>query len=342
MKRISLKIIMVVIIVFIVSTIIPRFIASLFETFPERELFISNLFFFGMLFSVALALILSTLIINSMIVKRIKNINNATEKVTNGDYNIMIDVHGKDELSQLSQRFNKMVQALNSNEYLNKSFVRNFSHELKTPLAAIKGYADMMIDDTNESSEMREYAIIISDQAQRLSNLTQHLLQLSLLDSDEITPQNDCFNLAEQIRNVIQLLQLEWENKKIHLELNLIDKTITSNKALLYQVWKNLVENAVKFTPNGGHIIVQMEYSDDNLIVQVQNDGVLVLNQDIDHLTEIFYVTNPVHKQNGSGIGLSIVKRIIHKLGGTISFNTNEKDTFETTITLPLKPTQNG
>lgn len=336
MKRITLKIIIMVVVVFILSTVIPRFIVGLFETFPEKELFTSNLFFIGMLFSVALALLLSTLIINRMIVKRVKTINNATEKVTNGDYGVVIDVHGKDELSQLGQRFNRMVQALNSTEYLNKSFVRNFSHELKTPLAAIKGYADMMIDDNCESSEMREYAIIISDQAQRLSNLTQHLLQLSLLDSDEITPQNDCFNLAEQIRNVIQLLQLEWENKKIHLDLNLIDKTITSNKALLYQVWKNLIENAVKFTPNEGHINIQMDYFEGNLNIQIQNDGVLVFNQDIDHLTEIFYVTNPVHKQNGSGIGLSIVKRIMHKLGGTISFQTNEKDTFVTTITLPI------
>jgi signal transduction histidine kinase len=273
-----------------------------------------------------------------MFVKRIKNINTATEKVTNGDYNIMIDVHGKDELSQLSQRFNKMVQALKSNEYLNKSFVRNFSHELKTPLAAIKGYADLLLEEDCDTSEMKDYAKIISEEAQRLSVLAQHLLELSYIDANAITQKNDTFNVIEQIRNVIQLLQFQWEEKQIQLQLDLEDTLIQSNKILLYQVWKNLIENAIKFTPSSGHIQISMVVVNNQLTVTIKNNGVQVSKQDLNHITELFYVADSAHKSIGNGIGLSIVKRIIQKLDGTLHFDSNEIDTFEVSVVLPIKP----
>jgi signal transduction histidine kinase len=327
MKKITLKIIISVFIVFFISTVIPRTIIRFTGDFPDQELIISDIFFIGMLLSVGLALVLFMLIINHLIVRRIKALNVATEKVIQGDFEVFIQDRGDDEISRLSQHFNVMIKELKANEYLNKSFVRNVSHEIKTPIAAIKGYADLLVHEELSKEEVTEYASIISETAQSMSTLSYNMLQISKLDSSDIVHDNQTFNLAEQIRNVIQLMQLQWEDKKLEIVLNLEEITIKSDKELLYQVWKNIFENAIKYTPDSGKIEWLLKENHDDVEAKLTNYGVGVKPEDLNHLCDLFYVPEDESK-HGYGIGLSIVKRIISKLKGKILFESQQGEYF--------------
>jgi signal transduction histidine kinase len=333
MKRITLKMIVAVLIVFFVSTLIPRIIIGLTNEFPERDLIVSDAFFIGMLISVGLALLLFIGIINRVIVRRIKALNAATEKVIKGDFDIHIHDRGFDEISSLSQHFNVMIKELQSNEYLNKSFIRNMSHEIKTPLAAIKGYADLIVHEDLTQKEVTEYATIIGDAAKRMSTLSYNMLHISKLDSSDIVHADQTFNMTEQIRNVIQLMQLQWEEKQQEIVLDVEEVQIKSDKELLYQVWKNIFENAVKYTPEKGKIEWKLKTTTDDIEVVLTNYGVGVKPDDLDHLYELFYVVED-ETDHGYGIGLSIVKRVLSKLNGTIEFESKEKEYFSVIIRL--------
>lgn len=334
MKKITLKIIFLVVIVFLVSTIIPRFVIRLTGEFPERDLIISDVFFIGVLISVGLALVIFTIMMNHVIVKRIKKLNEATEKVTQGDFDVNVEARGSDEISSLIKHFNVMTKELKSNEYLSKSFVRNVSHEMRTPLAAIKGYADLLLQDELSKDEIIEYASIISDTAQSLGILSHNILEISKLESSNIIQTNQPFNLSEQIRNVIQFMQLQWENKNVELDLDLDEIMIESNKPLLYQVWKNLFENATKYTPENQKIKWVLKENNQYIYVTLTNYGVGVTPEDLDQLFNLFYTAEHT-SSHGFGVGLSIVKKIIDKLNGEIKISSEENKYFSVDVTLP-------
>jgi signal transduction histidine kinase len=210
-----------------------------------------------------------------------------------------------------------MIKELKSNEYQNKEFVRNFSHELKTPLSAIKGYSDLIINADISKDEQLEYASIISNEADRLTELSKNMLLISLVDTNVIVPKLDEFNVSEQIRNVIQLTQLSWEEREIEFDIVLPDKIIISNKELLYQVWVNLLGNAIKFSPLKSEIKINLEIKEEELVFSISNKGTIE-QEDLDKVFNLFFVIEKSRADNSSGVGLALTKKIVNKLNGSI------------------------
>jgi signal transduction histidine kinase len=266
---------------------------------------------------------------NNIIYKRVRKLNYATKEVMKGNYDIELEEESNDEITEVIRNFNTMIRELKSNEYQNKEFIRNFSHELKTPLSAIKGYSNLILEVEISNEEKLEYASIISNEASRLTELSKNMLLISMIDSKEILPVNDTFNVTEQIRNIIQLTQLSWEEKELSFDLELPDKTIVSNKELLYQVWENLLSNSIKFSPINSVIKIDLQINDNELIFRINNKG-KISDDDIEKVFDLFYVREKSRSNNSSGVGLTLVKNIINKLSGSIKAeSSNNNSTFE-------------
>ena len=321
MSRITRRLILTSILVLFISSAIPniflRFFGDVSPRFGDVEPITALLIAVP---TIIITLSLFSYFINRILVKRIKVLNSATKKVIEGDYEISIQDPKNDELSELANSFNDMTEALNKNEYVNKSFVRNFSHEFKTPLSTIKGYAELIDMDDSLDAENRAYLEIIINESKRLSNLSQNILLISQMDHQIIVPKKDTFNLTEELRKVVQNKMILFDEKEITFDLNVEEITITSNKDMLNHVLLNLIDNALKYTHKGDTISINIYEKDDNAYLEMSNPLYQSVNSK-DVFTMFYTSSNSSHKS--SGVGLSLVQKIIDKLGGEIEADTN-------------------
>ena len=276
--------------------------------------------FFLSLTVAAIIMGLFALVIYKTVVTRIRRLNDATKEVSRGNFDIKIATAGRDELSELAESFNNMSRELKANEYLSKDFVRNVSHEFKTPISVIRAYGELLELESNGNKTIKEYADIIVNESDRLTAMTKSILQLSLLDSTMIVKRDDIFSPDEQIREILRLLEVRRSEKSIKLDLELCKLTITDNEQLLYHVWQNLISNAVKFCDDGGTIRIVLSYKEGSgLYFEISNTGPGISDEDKDKIFLQFYVGDKSRNTEGSGLGLSIVKKIVTKLGGQIT-----------------------
>jgi signal transduction histidine kinase len=336
MKKLSFKIILVLFAVFTITASLPRLLFRLFFDVPAMDIIDSRTFLIAMMMTLFLALTLFALAINQFIVRRIRKLSEATQAVAKGDFNMQVSVVGNDELSKLTANFNLMVRELYANEYLSKEFVRNFSHEFKTPISSIRGYAELIAQGGLSADEVAEYSQIIASESARLSNLAKNMLQLSMLDAKHIAVKTESFHLAEQIRRVIQTLQFAWEEKNLEFNLDLAELSIDSNPELTHQVWHNLVENAISHSPMNGTIDIILRQAEAGVEFALTDHGPGIALEDQPHVFQLFFVAERTRKLTSSGIGLSVTKRIVDKLGGTISFESVPDIHTTFVIRLPL------
>nr|WP_241680293.1 HAMP domain-containing sensor histidine kinase [Metabacillus mangrovi] len=285
------------------------------------------------------AIILGSLLILpavSMIVKPIKRISKASVQVANGTFDVQIQHKGKDEVGELVKNFNIMVQELKANEYLHKEFVSSVSHEFKTPLSSINGFAKLLKTEGLPEKEKKEYADIIMKESERLSNLSSNLLRLSKLDYQAVQYKRDTFNLDEQIRRVILLLQDQWEKKQIRLHVDLDQIQFRGDEELLQQVWLNLFVNAIKFTPEAGVIRLTLEETDDRIIFSIADNGIGIHERDLPRIFERFYKADKSRSGIGTGLGLPIVKKIVEIHEGTITVESKPGEGSTFTVELPV------
>ncbi len=336
MRKISLKIILAFFIILILSTIIPRIIGYFFGELPVGEYVQSDYFLFGMLIMVTTSLLLFILVIQKMIITRVKRLNDATKVVAKGHYDITLENNGKDEISSLINHFNQMVHELQANEYLSKDFIRNFTHEFKTPISAINGYAALMATEQLTQDEIQAYAQIIYTESKRLSLLSHSILQLSMIDSTNVKTESNPYNVTEQVRSIIQMLQLNWEQKQLSFDLQVDEINITLNQEWTYQIWKNLIENAIQYARDDTTIAITLSTVDDNLQCSISNQGKGITQIEQQNIFKLFYRGTSKQNTSGSGIGLSIVEKAVNKLSGNIEV-TSDGQTYTTfTVTLPL------
>lgn len=269
------------------------------------------------------ALICLTQMIKSLIVDRINRLSRSIKEVAKGNYDIQLEDHGADQISQLTSDFNLMTNALKRNEYLSKEFVRNFSHELKTPITSIKGFAELICDNDLSMEEIKTYTKIISDEADRLLNTSQQILLLSRLDSTNTFPLEDIYNLDSQIRKIILLLQPQWQAKSLELEVDLDNVLVKANEEILYFVWTNLISNAVKYSRNDGSISVSLHVND-KIVFEVKDTGIGMSDEDRSQIFQMFYTGNKARDSKNSGLGLTIVKTIVEKFKGSITCESTE------------------
>ncbi|GKX28828.1 two-component sensor histidine kinase [Vallitalea longa] len=256
------------------------------------------------------------------VVKPIKKISDASKEVAKGNFNVRIKVRGNDEISHMSKNFNLMVEQLSLNEYLHKDFVSNVSHEFKTPITSLMGYAKLLRKKSTTEVEKQNYIGIIISESERLSNLSSNLLMLSKLENGVIRYKNDRFSLTEQIRDVILLMQNQWEKKNIELDLELEEVDFTGNKDLMYQVWINLIQNAIKYTKESGVLKIILKKTD-VISVEVIDNGIGMTKEEQDKIFLRFYKADKSRNTTGTGLGLPITKKIIEIHGGTISVDSS-------------------
>ena len=330
--RLPLKIILLLFAVLAVVAIILQIILAIIRANIEGPIIAPEdsdrwLFFFPIVIGIII-LTLFALSVHYLVVTRIRKLNNATKEVAKGNFDIKLNPKGRDELSELAESFNKMSAELKANEYLSKDFIRNVSHEFKTPISVIRAYGELLDAEADagkiDKAVIKEYADIIVKESDRLTSMSKSIIQLSLLDSTTIIKKDDNFNPAEQIRDILRLMQVKWSDKNIILDLQLEEITITNNEQLLYQVCQNLISNAIKFSNEGGTLKISLAAHEQGFRFEIQDNGVGIKKEDKEQIFTHFFVADKSRNTEGSGLGLSIVKKIIDKLDGQITFESEE------------------
>lgn len=243
----------------------------------------------------------------------------AANRIAEGDYNIEIaETRRKDEIGQLEKSFAVMAKELQDTEYLQKDFISNVSHEYKTPLAVIDGYARLLGKPGISDAERSQYSSFIVEETHRLSQMTSDILLLSKLENASIPPRFAPFSLDEQLRQAALLYFQKCEDKQITLETDIPSLYAYGNEELLMHVWTNLLENAVKFSSEHGTVTVDAHAGTENIVVTVRDDGIGMDAQTKARVFEQFYQGDTSHRAAGNGLGLSLAQRIVQLHHGSI------------------------
>lgn len=220
---------------------------------------------------------------------------------------------------ELEESFNKLAEELGRNEMLRTDFIHDFSHEFKTPIVSITGFAKLLQKGNLTEEQEKDYLEIIATESEKLSNMAMNVLDMNKLDNVSVLTDITRFNLSEQLRHCVLMLEKKWGEKNQEIEIDLPEYYVSGNEDMLSEVWINLLDNAIKFSPEGGKIIVKVFQRDKSLSVEVRNTGEEIPGKDLDRIFDKFYQTDPSHATVGNGLGLSICKRIVELHKGTIS-----------------------
>ncbi|EAE6209402.1 HAMP domain-containing histidine kinase [Listeria innocua] len=297
---------------------------------PEQQFGELRIFFAMILVFTSIISILFVLISGRYIVKPVVKLTNATKKIRRGNYDVALEVRRKDEIGQLADSFAKMASELEKSEAARQEFVANVSHELQSPLTSMQGFARLLGSGTLTEKEQKEYLTVLSEETTRLSSLTKQLLTLASLDQESELRKKEPVQLAEQWRQLIQMTEWSWREKELTINLELADINYSGDAELLYQVWSNLLNNAIKYTPQGGDIQVRLYEETTNVFVEVWNSGAGISKEDMAKIFDRFYKASQsrTREEGSSGLGLSICKKIITLHHGEISVESNtEKGT---------------
>ncbi|PNV62701.1 two-component sensor histidine kinase [Clostridium sp. chh4-2] len=251
--------------------------------------------------------------------KPVRDLIAAINQLAEGDFHVRISLDTTQELVKLSESFNRMAGELENTELLRSDFINNFSHEFKTPIVSLCGFAKILKNDTLTEEERTEYLDIIISEANRLSQLATNVLNLSSIEKINIVTENSDFDLSEEIRQAILLLESKWQKKELELIIDLDEVTFYGNKGLLDQLWINLIDNAIKFSLSKGKIKIKLHEKDTCVIFQVWDNGYGMDANTKQHIFDRFYQGDASHTTEGNGIGLTIVKKIVELYKGTIS-----------------------
>lgn len=287
-----------------------------------------------------LSIFIGTLIsifISKKQIRTIINISNATQEVTKGNFDIKLDENIKaTEINTMVCNFNRMIRELKNTELFRNDFIENVSHEFKTPLSAIEGYATLLQKKDLSRDKQIEYTKKILFNTKRLSSLTGNILLLSRLENQEIEIQKENYSLDEQIREIILLFEPQWTNKNLELDIELESIYYIGNKELLAQVWQNIIGNAIKFVSNNGKIHIILFKEKNKIKIMIADNGI-GMNSDVIHrIYEKFYQGDESHSTSGNGLGLTLSKRIIDLHNGDIQVSSKEEKGTTFTIVLPI------
>ena len=266
----------------------------------------------------------------------------ATQQVAGGDFSVYVPtIHTAGRLDYLDVMildFNKMVEELGSVETLKTDFVSNVSHELKTPIAVIKNYAELLQMKNASDGEKAEYARNIEEAAGHLSALISNILKLNKLENQRIDPEIESYDLCGQLEECILQYEELWDEKELELEVDMEEKAvIQADPSLMELVWNNLLSNAIKFTEQGGKVTVRQATEAEYVEVSVSDTGCGMSKESIRHIFDKFYQGDTSHSKEGNGLGLALVKRILVLMNGDIQVVSQEGKGSTFTVKLPRR-----
>ena len=307
---------------------------------------IFRMFFIATLFAFAITFILVYLV-SYRLTKPLQEMSTAAKQYATGDFSKRITIKhskirifGPDETDELIQAFNSMAQALATLEMSRRNFVANVSHELKTPMTTIGGFIDGILDGTIEKDKEQQYLKIVSDEVKRLSRLVTGMLNMSKLEAGELDIKPQKFDISEMLFRT--LLGFEQVIDKKNIEIRGLDSMssnpVTADKDMINQVVYNLIDNSVKFTPQGGYIEVSSKSDPEKIIVKIRNSGKGIPSEEIDKIFERFYKIDKSRSYDvkGAGMGLYLCKTIIEIHGGQIVARSETGEYAEFIFQLPL------
>lgn len=318
----------------VLSFIISTLIFVLIKAFNIKSIVANTTIYF--LFVLGLSFVVDMLIISiysKPLTKSLQNVKNAMREVSKGNFKTKLKPVKNKMTNELITDFNTMVDELNSNKLMKTDFISNFSHEFKTPIVSINGFAKILKENpTLPEDQKQEYLQIILEQSERLTNLASNTLLISKLNSHTIIEKKP-FSLDENIRECVLLF---GDLQNFELDISLDQTTIVANKELLSQVWINLLGNAVKYAQDKITLSLCESTNKKNAIISITNDGATITDAQREHIFEKFYQADNSHSSSGQGLGLSIAQKIITLHGGTITCDNSHPNLTTFNVTLPL------
>ena len=266
-----------------------------------------------------------TAFMSRSIIQPIRDLSAAAAEIAKGNFKVRVREPSDPEYSILAQNFNKMAEELAGTETLRGDFISNVSHEFKTPLASIQGFAKLLQSDDITEQEREEYTQIIIDETSRLSKLSSNILRLTKLENQKTVGKKTRFSLDEQIRKILLVLEPEWSKKKIDLDIDLEDIMYVGSEELMAQIWQNIINNAIKFTPEGGKISVKLFRNEKNISAEIWDNGPSIAPDVKAKIFDKFYQGDRSRATEGNGLGLALVKRIIELSEGSIEVENDMK-----------------
>ena len=243
---------------------------------------------------------------------------NALERAVNGDFHAKLDNRHSGTMAKAYENFNKLEEQLKKTSKIQDDFVNTYSHEFKTPITSIKGFAEMLLEENLNEEEKKKYLQIILEESERLTHLANTSILYTKLNSKEIVEDKEEYYLDEQIRQCVIIMQPDLKNKNIDLECNLKKVQYYNNYNMMQEVWINLINNAIKYTNEGGKINISLDEINNNIIVTVQDNGIGMSKEQVEHIFEKYYQVDKSKHNLGLGIGLAIVCRVIELVDGKI------------------------
>jgi len=266
-----------------------------------------------------------------------KLINNMN-RLAAGDFRVRLKfgrlLQGNPAYDEMTESFNTMAEELQNTEMLRSDFINNFSHEFKTPIVSIAGFAKLLRRGNLTPEQKEEYLSIIEEESLRLSAMATNVLNLTKIENQTILTDVSTYNLSEQLRSCVLLLEERWSRKELALDLEFAEYSITASSELMKQVWINLLDNAIKFSPDTGEIVVRICQEQEQIRVSVTNYGEDIPQEKIGRIFDKFYQAEESHSAKGNGVGLAIVKQVVQLHNGTVEVHSGKGIT-TFTVTLP-------
>ncbi|MBQ9745323.1 MAG: HAMP domain-containing histidine kinase [Clostridia bacterium] len=283
----------------------------------------------GMTFIVLLISVISiiigsgmSLLLGKIPLKPINDLVNHMNRLAAGDFSARLKFSGAwksyPAFDEMSASFNKLAEELENTEMLRGDFINNFSHEFKTPIVSIAGLAKLVNKGNLTEEQRARYLTAIEEESLRLASMATNVLNLTKVENQTILSDMSVYNLSEQIRSCVLLLENKWSHKNLELALDFDEHEIEANEELLKEVWINLLDNAVKFSPRCGTVSVSIEESIGKISVTVSNTGSEISEENQRKIWNKFYQADESHASEGNGVGLAIVKRVVELHGGAI------------------------
>lgn len=259
-------------------------------------------------------------------------------EIGKGNFNVELEenMRGPERMRDIACNINIMARELKNVEIMRSDFIQNFSHEFKTPIVSIQGFAKRLLTKNLTEEQKKEYLNIILEESTRLTMLATNTLYMSKLDS--MGYPNECkeFMLDEQIRQCILLMEKQWVKKHLDILVDVPEMKYSGNEEMLKQIWLNLLSNAIKFTPENGKIMITAVRKENGLIVSVSDNGIGMDEATVARIFDKYYQADTSHATEGNGLGLAIVKKIITLAGGEISVKSFVGSGSTFTVTLPI------
>ncbi len=287
----------------------------------------------------ALVCLLTGMLMNRSYVRPLRRLGEASRRIAGGEFSVRVEKlrRGNAYVDTLFEDFNKMAEALATIETLQGDFIANVSHEIKTPLSVIQSYATALEKPDLGPECREEYTNTIIDASQRLNALVTNILKLSKLENQEIAPALEEYDLCRQLCDCALAFEDLWEAKGITFAADLDDRAvIRADQSMLEIVWNNLLSNALKFTEPGGTVTLTQTSEADAVTVTVSDTGCGMDEETVKRIFDKFYQGDTSHAQEGNGLGLALVRRVVDRLNGTLSVSSEPGQGSAVTVRLPI------